>query len=191
MDPQLVIEAYRQILRAFDRWRYGSARELKLFCYESHVIDMTDPDDPDFVRLLSDRALHWWLGKATDPTSRSILEREVRRREARPAYWVGLAAVLISAIALIGTLMPLVNRDPANSRRCLAIQRDMLSSMPLRSDDPDLFQALGCRPQGDGSVYAERDTKDDADAAIEQSARRRALPYRSLYHSGSQSAVLK
>ncbi|WP_176500543.1 hypothetical protein [Sphingomonas sp. HMP9] len=42
----------------------------------------------------------------------------------------------------------------ANDRRCLAIQHDMLSSTPLRADGPDLFQALGCRPQGEGSVYA-------------------------------------
>jgi len=79
----------------------------------------------------------------------------------------------------------------ANDNRCLAIQRDMLSSMPLRSDGPDLFQALGCRPQGDGSVYAERDTKDDGDAAIEQNARRRALPYRNPYQSGPHDAVIR
>lgn len=42
----------------------------------------------------------------------------------------------------------------ANDRRCLAIQRDMLSAQPRRHDGPDLFQALGCRPQGEGSVYA-------------------------------------
>lgn len=42
----------------------------------------------------------------------------------------------------------------ANDRRCVAIQRDMLSARPRRHDGPDLFQALGCRPQGGGSVYA-------------------------------------
>ncbi len=44
--------------------------------------------------------------------------------------------------------------ERANDRRCLAIQRDMLMAHPRRSDDADLFQALSCRPQGDGSVYA-------------------------------------
>ncbi len=44
--------------------------------------------------------------------------------------------------------------DRANEMRCLAIQRDMLSAQPRRSDGPDLFQALGCKPQGEGSVYA-------------------------------------
>lgn len=42
----------------------------------------------------------------------------------------------------------------ANKARCLAIQRDMLSAHPRRSDGPDLFQALGCRPQGEGGVSA-------------------------------------
>lgn len=42
----------------------------------------------------------------------------------------------------------------ANDQRCLTIQRDMLSAKPQRSDGPDLFQALGCRPQGEGGVAA-------------------------------------
>jgi hypothetical protein len=42
----------------------------------------------------------------------------------------------------------------ANDRRCLAIQHDMLRARPQRADGADLFQALGCRPQGEGSVYA-------------------------------------
>jgi len=45
----------------------------------------------------------------------------------------------------------------ANDRRCLAIQGDMLSAQPRRADGPDLFQALGCRPQGEGSVHAPPD----------------------------------
>lgn len=36
----------------------------------------------------------------------------------------------------------------ANDKRCLAIQRDMLSARPRIADGPDKFQALGCRPQG-------------------------------------------
>lgn len=52
-----------------------------------------------------------------------------------------------------------VSNEAANDRRCLAIQRDMLSSMPLRSDGPELFQALGCRPHGEGSVYAPQTSK--------------------------------
>lgn len=65
----------------------------------------------------------------------------------------------------------------ANDKRCLAIQRDMLSAMPLRNDDPDLFQALGCHPQGQGSVYAPHQG-DEIDKAFQQSIRRSRLPYR-------------
>ncbi|KQS48251.1 hypothetical protein ASG20_14195 [Sphingomonas sp. Leaf198] len=50
----------------------------------------------------------------------------------------------------------------ANDRRCLAIQRDMLSANPRRDDGPDLFQALGCRPQGEGSVYAPLQKKKES-----------------------------
>lgn len=64
--------------------------------------------------------------------------------------------MLISAIALFGTLAPILNRDSAIARRCLAIQHDMLSAQPHRDDGPELFQALGCRPQGAGSVFAKR-----------------------------------
>ena len=42
----------------------------------------------------------------------------------------------------------------ANQARCLAIQQDMLSAHPRRSDGPDLFQALGCQPRGEGGVAA-------------------------------------
>jgi hypothetical protein len=36
----------------------------------------------------------------------------------------------------------------ANDHRCLAIQREMLTSQERRSDDAAMFQAFGCRPQG-------------------------------------------
>jgi hypothetical protein len=51
-------------------------------------------------------------------------------------------------------LLPRTLSSAANERRCLAVQRDMLSAQPRRDDGPDLFQALGCRPQGEGSVFA-------------------------------------
>ena len=41
----------------------------------------------------------------------------------------------------------------ANIRRCALIQQDMLAASPSRNDGPDLFQALGCKPQGDGTVH--------------------------------------
>lgn len=69
----------------------------------------------------------------------------------------GLFFVLFSLgfFQVAPSLLPSMARaSRANDKRCLALQRDMLSEHPLRSDDPDLFQALGCRPQGEGSVYA-------------------------------------
>lgn len=102
-----------------------------------------------------------------------------------------VVAFLVAAVLFISATSQATRDLHANEARCLAIQHDMLSSMPLRSDDPDLFQALGCRPQGGGSVYAERDTKDDADAMIEQSARRSELPYRNPYRGDGSGAVLK
>lgn len=40
----------------------------------------------------------------------------------------------------------------SNDARCRVIQHDMLSANPIRSDGPDLFAALQCRPTGDESV---------------------------------------
>lgn len=40
----------------------------------------------------------------------------------------------------------------ANDARCLAIQRDMLSAHRRMADGPNVFQALGCRPQGNGMI---------------------------------------
>lgn len=112
--------------------------------------------------------------------------------------WDGKVMLLTALVALVlaGLVAsPVMNASlsdsRANDRRCLAIQRDMLSSMPLRSDGPDLFQALGCRPQGDGNVYAERETKGNREALIEQDARRSKLPYRNPYPPRGGGARLR
>ena len=65
--------------------------------------------------------------------------------------WLLFSGAAIFAVA-VGAHLP-KSTDAANDRRCLAIQRDMLAAHPNRSDDPILFHALGCRPQGNGSVY--------------------------------------
>jgi hypothetical protein len=64
------------------------------------------------------------------------------------------AACYFLAIGWTWIAHPNVVTAAANDRRCLAIQGDMLSARPRRSDGPDLFQALGCRPQGEGNVFA-------------------------------------
>ena len=60
-----------------------------------------------------------------------------------------------------------------NDRRCLAIQRDMLSAQPRRDDGPDVFQALGCRPQGEGSVFAKPTKLEQAAGHVLPSGGRR------------------
>lgn len=69
---------------------------------------------------------------------------------------LAIAVVLLPLVGIIGTSTVThgIQDGRANDRRCLAIQGDMLSAQPRRADGPDLFQALGCRPQGEGSVYA-------------------------------------
>lgn len=62
---------------------------------------------------------------------------------------LGLAAGILQP-----AISDVVTAQKANVRRCEAVQADMLKAHPQRSDGPDLFQALGCRPQGFGSVHA-------------------------------------
>jgi hypothetical protein len=63
-------------------------------------------------------------------------------------------AVLVGIGGLLWHADTLLTASVSNDVRCDAIQKDMLSAQPRRSDDPDLFQALGCRPQGVGRVFA-------------------------------------
>lgn len=65
-------------------------------------------------------------------------------------------ASLIFAV-LAGLIIMIVGGEAdanltANLARCQLIQDDMLAAKPRRSDGPDIFQALGCHPQGVGTV---------------------------------------
>lgn len=71
-----------------------------------------------------------------------------------PMIYVGLLASIASVMAPTSFAIGLKVSDPDNDARCLSIQRDMLSAHARRADDPDLFSALGCVPEGEGSVYA-------------------------------------
>lgn len=68
---------------------------------------------------------------------------------------VAIGLVVLSGFAAQPLIDEAVSDSRANDRRCLVIQRDMLSSKPKRDDSADLFQALGCRPHGTGKVYAQ------------------------------------
>lgn len=91
--------------------------------------------------------------------------------------FAGLILFCIAGFILLPAADKAAAAAQANERRCLAIQNDMLSSLPLRANDADVFQALGCKPQGHGNVYADRDA-DDVGAMLDQAARRGSLPYR-------------
>jgi hypothetical protein len=105
------------------------------------------------------RQTGYWLSVAADGFRSPDLE-DRHRREMSPVIRFGRAAPLaglISALCFaIGAYhLSFAKEGTASSRnRCLAIQTDMLSSRPKRTDDVAIFQALGCRQQGDGSVYA-------------------------------------
>lgn len=43
-----------------------------------------------------------------------------------------------------------------NDQRCAIIEQDMLSEKPSRPDLPDLFNALGCRAQGQSDFWLDR-----------------------------------
>lgn len=65
--------------------------------------------------------------------------------------WISAGFFLAGVWALATGI---ADSDADNGRRCVAIQRDMLSARPLRTDDAVIFTALGCKPHGAGSVYA-------------------------------------
>ena len=92
---------------------------------------------------------HPRFGEARDGFNRA-------NRRAGRAYrwqrWLLFGGAALFAAAACGHVLERV--DVANDRRCLAIQRDMLAAQPRRRDDAELFRAFGCRPQGEGSVYA-------------------------------------
>jgi hypothetical protein len=62
------------------------------------------------------------------------------------------AAALAGGLLLAYEITHTVASYGHNQERCATIQGDMLSPRPRRSDGPDLFQALGCRPQGGANV---------------------------------------
>ncbi len=68
----------------------------------------------------------------------------------RKLHIVGSQALLgfAGTVALMVAFADASTELKANDKRCLAIQRDMLSAHPRISDGPGKFQALGCRPQG-------------------------------------------
>lgn len=64
------------------------------------------------------------------------------------AGWIGGAFFLVGAAMLFRAGDQATTLSKANDRRCLTIQQDMLSAHPRLPNGHDIFQALGCQPQG-------------------------------------------
>ena len=81
------------------------------------------------------------------------IARGVHSRNLRTLLGLGVAAFTIYlGWSLFVASRVLIARSSANDRRCYAIQADMLSPRPRRQDGPALFEALGCRPDGQQNV---------------------------------------
>lgn len=60
-------------------------------------------------------------------------------------FCIALAIAGLTTLAVVTSNAD--TRSAANDRRCLTIERDMLSVSPKIANGPDVFQALRCRPQ--------------------------------------------
>lgn len=123
-------------------WGFGIG-VLSLLTLSGPLMRFTDPAFMSTIGLWTAMAIgfaHYWI----------ILKGEAGKWAIRLIVFpVALVFVIILVAQRVAS-----NDSNANDRRCMAIQLDMLSARPRRADGPDLFQALGCRPQGEGSVYA-------------------------------------
>lgn len=91
----------------------------------------------------------------SDPKRVALIKKiETSHRLLWPAVFFGSLATATLFVGTVTVAVSFKGEDRANKRRCEAIQRDMLRSHPHRQDSADLFQAFGCEPEGEGSVYA-------------------------------------
>lgn len=77
------------------------------------------------------------------------------KNDAEPK-WATTACVVIAGIVfllIVWVLNVAIATASSNSVRCAALQTDMLSVKPRRSDSAALFQALGCVPKGAEQVH--------------------------------------
>lgn len=61
--------------------------------------------------------------------------------------WSSGAIIIVGLVILTSVVTKAEARSEANKKRCILIERDMLSANPALANGPDIFQALGCRPQ--------------------------------------------
>lgn len=114
-------------------------------------------------RLIFFSSILLWIVIATE-----LHESKIGRVKA------GLITGLASMIFLLPFFLLGVSRsgpeEEANDSRCLLIQRDMLSARPRMANPADVFQALGCKPQG-------RDVRIFVSPTNRERAAGKALPW--------------
>lgn len=84
-----------------------------------------------------------------------VSEWRASRKVPIDRWAIGFEAMSLLAF-MFGAWLALATIDPgerANARRCEALQSDFLSASPRRDDSRDIFEALACRPQGNGNVF--------------------------------------
>lgn len=67
--------------------------------------------------------------------------------------WTFGTVFILSTLMLLWQLNLAMTNYGANEKRCVALQRDMLSAKPRRADGPALFEALNCNPSGTEPVH--------------------------------------
>jgi hypothetical protein len=99
------------------------------------------------LRVMSPMANPLWIVR---PGYLKPISREAMRWVYGALMLAVLAGFASLACFVLGVTELQAERAPiasANDKRCLAIQRDMLSARPRHADNPAIFGALGCRPQ--------------------------------------------
>jgi hypothetical protein len=124
-------------------WGYGTGL-LVAYALSAPLIRYADPEALQIVGFLIAGVIFCGHAAMTD----------------RPSNFTRVMpiATILAAASVAWIASSMLNHaswaSRANDARCMAIQNDMLSAHPRRTDSPDLYQALGCRPQGYGGVSA-------------------------------------
>lgn len=84
---------------------------------------------------------------ATQEFEDALDKVDVETPEYAPAVLVGVVACLMTCYSTYVLMSSLRFSTDADRARCAVIEREMMRGTPRRGDLPDVFQALGCRPQ--------------------------------------------
>lgn len=82
----------------------------------------------------------------------------IERRKPTRAHYFSMVVAVVAFVGLTAAVFWGAIRSDVNDTRCEHIQREMLLPAPRRSDLPDIYTALGCRPQGTDDVQFPRKT---------------------------------